>query len=65
MKKGDKVKMMKGLRVGKVYGKLSLLSRMRFKGCVELPDPNVRGNYYINNWYYSPEMLELATPDPS
>lgn len=58
MKKGDKVRMRKGLRVGKYYGGIELLYGMRFKGCVELPYPNVRGNYYINGWFYSPEMLE-------
>lgn len=65
MKKGDKVRMRNGLRVGRKYGGITLNEYMRFKGVVELPDPSYEGNYYINGWYYSPEMLELVTPDLS
>lgn len=44
--------------IGKYYGEIELLRSMKFEYSVELPEPNIRGNYYINGWYYSPEMLE-------
>lgn len=60
MKKGDKVRMRKGLKVGRKYGDITLYKIMRFDGVVELPEPTKFGNYKIKNWYYSPEMLELV-----
>lgn len=63
MKKGDKVTLKDGLKAWKVYGGLFFHKSMRFDGVVELPEPTKMGNYKINNWYYSPEMLEQVKTD--
>lgn len=63
MKKGDKVILKKELIIGKYYGEIELLRSMKFEYSVELPEPNIRGNYYINGWFYSHEMLEQVKTD--
>lgn len=62
-KVGDKVRLKKGLVVGNIYGKMMFLSGMEFTGKAEVKENTLYGNYLINNFWYSSEMLEPAKPE--
>ena len=62
-KVGDKVKLKKGLVVGKKYSEMELLPVMVFDGEAVIKEVSLCGNFKINGYFYSSEMLEPVKPE--